>query len=48
MMEMDNSKMEEFIKEIEEILFDLIREGGGDGDTIRDYAERIADLVEFD
>lgn len=37
---------EQLTKEITEILFDLICEVGGDGDTLREYAELIAELME--
>lgn len=32
-------------KQIENILYDFIGQGGGDGDTIREYAEKIAALT---
>lgn len=37
---------EKLTNKITEILFELICEGGGDGETLREYAEIIAELME--
>lgn len=34
------------VQYIEEILYDLLCEGGGDHETINRYAEKIADIFE--